>query len=110
ERADDPVWPYGTAVGQSEPAAIHPHAGEPEPLRRSYVEFEVVANHQRLARTGVERLERLPVDRLVRFSRPELSLDHDLVEEAREIVALDLVALLARVAVRHERQRDAAPA
>src|SRR5206468_9059905 len=51
----------------------------------------------------------MPVHRLVRLSGSELALDHDLVEEPREVVPLDLVALLTGVAVRHERERNTAP-
>src|SRR5438094_8097066 len=51
----------------------------------------------------------MPVHRLVRLSGSELALDHDLVEEPREVVPLDLVALLTGIAVRHERERNAAP-
>ena len=67
----------------------------------------MVAGHPGLGGRDAEQGQRVPVDHLVGLAGAELPLDDDRVEIACEVVPLDLVALLARVAVRHEGERNA---
>jgi hypothetical protein len=69
----------------------------------------MIADHPRLGRRRAERAQHVAIDRLVGLPHPELALDQDRLEEAPQAVPLDLVALLRGVAVRHQRQRHAAP-
>src|SRR5437870_5357688 len=68
----------------------------------------MIARHPGFLGCSVERLEDVTVHDLLWLADAELALDHDDVEEAREPVPLDLVALQGGVAVRHERERHAA--
>src|SRR5207244_11900425 len=54
--------------------------------------------------------QRLAIHTRLRLAAAELALDEDRAEVTREVVALDLVALLKRIAIGHERQRQAARA
>src|SRR5947207_4762984 len=93
---------------QAVSSTIDPHTVESQPLGGVHVELEVIARHPRAFGRSAEGAENVTVDDLLRLADTELALDQDDVEEAREPVALDLVALLGGVAVRHERERHAA--
>src|SRR2546430_1779640 len=93
---------------QAVSSTIDPHAVESQPLGGVHVELEVIARHPRAFGRSAEGAENVTVDDLLRLADTELALDQDDVEEAREPVALDLVALLGGVAVGHERERHAA--
>src|SRR5581483_9646178 len=87
---------------------VDPDAAQSQSLRRADVELQVIADHPRRIRAHAEAAKRLEIHRLLGLAVPHLTLDEDRVEPAREIVSLDLVALLPGVALGHEGQRNAA--
>src|SRR5438876_664255 len=106
--ADNPLGADSGGRRQAVAAPIDPHAVQSQPLGSVHVELEMIARHPGFLGCGVERLEDVTVHDLLRLADAELALDQDDVEEAREPVPLDLVALQGSVAVRHERERHAA--
>src|SRR5258708_25245834 len=70
----------------------------------------MVADHPPPLGPDAEPAQRLAIHARLRLAAAELALDEDRAEVTREVVALDLVALLEGIAVGHERQRQAARA
>src|SRR5687767_7291189 len=93
---------------QPAPRTVDPDPAHAESLRRVDIELEMIPDHPRLLRTHAKGLQRMPVHDLVGLSRAKLALDHHGTEKWGQTVGLDLPALLARIAIRDQRKRDAA--
>ncbi len=81
---------------------------ETEALGRAHVPLDVVADHPGVLGARGEGGESVAVHRLLGLAASELAFDDHHVEIAREVVLLDLPALLAPVAIGHEAHRDPA--
>src|SRR6188472_1338509 len=82
--------------------AVEPDAAQARRDRAVDVVAQAVADHDRLARLGPERAERMRVDRRVGLGAAQVSRDDDGVEAVREARGLELLALQAGRAVGHE--------
>jgi len=102
------VGTHGGVGRQPGSLAVDPDPAKAQTLRRPYIPLEVVAHHPRLGRRHAQPLEDVPVDGFLRLAHAELAFDQDHVKEAGEIVALDLAALLAFVAIGDEGHGHAA--
>src|SRR5437016_2252198 len=67
EGSDNAVGP-DRAVGQAGAGTVEPDSAKSQPLGAGHVEFEVVADHRGPARRDPQPIERVTVDRLVRFA------------------------------------------